>query len=231
MNRLAIFVEGNTEVIFVKKIIEEIAGRNKIYVEQGTIRGGATAPRSLTIKASNSINNNEYYVLILDCGNDKLVKTRILEEHENFTQKGYSKIIGLRDVRPDFTYSDIPKLEMALQKYVKTKFIPVEFVLSVMEIEAWFLAETSHFQKVSPNITLELIKSTLGFDPENDDMGKRPTPTQDLDNCYRIGEKSYSKRAVSSTINKLDYALMYLHFGNKDKYFKRLVKSIDAFLS
>lgn len=42
-----------------------------------------------------------------------------------------------------------------------------------MEIEAWFLAETAHFPKIDPSITVEEIKKTLLFDPENDDMSLR----------------------------------------------------------
>ncbi|OWK45365.1 hypothetical protein FRUB_01696 [Fimbriiglobus ruber] len=50
-------------------------------------------------------------MLIVDCGGDHQVKSRILEEHENLTKTSYQKIVGIRDVRPDFTSADIPRLE------------------------------------------------------------------------------------------------------------------------
>ena len=49
---------------------------------------------------------------------------------------------------------------------MKTKPIVVDFILSIMEIEAWFLAEHSHFAKIDPKITLEAIADKLKFNPE-----------------------------------------------------------------
>ena len=104
MNRLAIFVEGYTEVLFVYKLIEEIAPRNNVRIEHREIRGGKRVRRTMRrVTAASPDTGQEYFVLIIDCGGDSLVKTRILEEHENLTRKGYSRIIGIRDVRPAFT--------------------------------------------------------------------------------------------------------------------------------
>lgn len=231
MNRLAVFAEGYTEVVFVKKLIEEIAGNNKVQIDQSAIRGGSNARRSMQLRATQPYTGQRYYVLIVDCGGDDLVKTRICEEHENFTNKGYSKIIGIRDVRPKFIHADISKLEENLPKYIKTKFIPVEFILAIMEIESWFLAETSHLPKVDPAITVEAIKENLGFDPENDDMELRPYPANDLNNCYAIGGKTYKKQNVEGTVDKLDFTQMYLHFGSKFRHFNRLLNTINTFFS
>ena len=171
MNRLAIFVEGYTEILFVEKLINEIAGKNNVLIDHKKIIGGSKVRRRiLTVKAANPDASKKYYILLIDCGGDEQVKSRIIEEHRALTNKGYSKIIGIRDVRPNFTYAEIPKLEASLPKYIKTSLCPVRFILQIMEIEAWFLAETTHFSKISPSITLDTIKSALGFDPENEDM-------------------------------------------------------------
>ena len=155
MNKLAVFVEGYTEVLFVEKLIAEIAGNNKVVIDHREIRGGSASRRTFArIRASKMEGDEKYFVMIVDCGGDSLVKTRIMEEHENLTNGGYSKIIGIRDVRPDFTHADIPRLEAGLAKHIKTSLIPVEFILAVMEIEAWFLAEVSHFAKIDPGITV-----------------------------------------------------------------------------
>jgi hypothetical protein len=134
-------------------------------------------------------------------------------------------------VRPTFTYADIPKLEATLPKYIKTSLIPVEFVLAILEIEAWFLAESTHFQKIDPAITLEAIQLVLGFHPENDDMEQRLTPADDLDHCYAIAGKAYDKQQARETVNALDYARIYLELANKISYLKRLIESIEEFLS
>jgi hypothetical protein len=232
MDKLAVCVEGYTEVVFVEKLIEEIAGKNRVHIEQKRISGGSRVPRTMrTITASKPSTEHKYYILIFDCGNDELVKKRIQEEHENLTRAGYSGIIGMRDVRPMFTFADVPKLELNLPKYIKTKFIPVAFILAIMEIEAWFLAEATHFPKIEPSITAATIKATLGFDPENDDMARRLCPAQDLNACYAIGGKAYTKNQAATTINALDYESIYLELRVKITYLDRLISAIESFLS
>ena len=232
MNKLAIFVEGYTEVVFVEKMIEEIAGQNRVRIEHREIRGGRTIRRTMKlIRAARLHPRQEYYVLLFDCGGDELVKTRILEEQDNLTKAGYSMLIGIRDVRPTFAYGDIPRLEEHLPKYIKTKLVPVTFVLAVMEIEAWFLAEATHYARIEPSITMAAIKANLGFDPENDDMEQLPYPSYDLNSCYAIGGKTYVKRQAKVTVDALDHALIYTELRNKINYLDRLISAIDAFLA
>lgn len=219
MNRLAVFVEGYTEVVYVEKLIEEIAGQNRVLIEHREIRGGSRVKRTMKlIRAAKPATGQKYFVLLVDCGGDESVKTRIMEEHGNLTRKGYSKIIGLRDVRPKFTRAEIPRLEMSLPKYIKTSLTPVTFILAIMEIEAWFLAETKHFPKIDPSITVAAIKAMLGFDPENDDMEQRLAPAEDLNNCYRIGGKTYAKHQAQLTVDALDYLSMYMELSIKFMY-------------
>lgn len=232
MNKLAVFVEGYTEVVFVEKLIEEIAGKTNVRIEHREIRGGVTARRTFAqVRAAQKDTGQKYFVMIVDCGGDRLVKERILEEHENLTRASYSRIIGLRDVRPDFTLAEVPKLEVGLRAFIKTSLIPVDFFLAVQEIEAWFLAEATHFPRIDPAITVPAIKATLGFDPEQDDMEQRPTPTDDLNRCYAIGGKSYQKHLAHDTIAALDYALIYCELWQKFKYLERLIRSVELFLS
>ncbi len=232
MNKLAVFVEGYTEVAFVEKLLCEVAGENNILIETRRMTGGKNARRrSALIRAAKPSTGQKYFVLIVDCGGDRQVKARIREEHENLTRGDYTKVIGLRDVRPEFAYADIPRLEASLPRYIKTSLIPVEFVLAVMEIEAWFLAETTHFLKIDPAITVPRIIATLGFDPDNDDMGLRHAPADDLNSCYGIAGKTYQKRHANATVDVLDYALIYCQTAKKFPHLDRLIGSIGLFLS
>lgn len=99
-----------------------------------------------------------------------------------------------------------------------------------MEIEAWFLSEASHFVRINSAITVEKIKAELGFDPENDNMEQRPTPAEDLNNCYLIGGKTYNKQQSGDTVNALDYEFIYFNLSNNMKYMKRLITNIEDFL-
>lgn len=232
MRRLAIFAEGNTEILFIRKLIEEIAGEHQVIFEEIRIAGGTTCARRLIpLSGAKAQTNEKFYVLLLDCGGDHQVKSRILEEHERLTNKGYSMLIGSFDVRPRFTYADIPRLESHLSYRVKTKLAPVIFVLQIMEIESWFLSESTHFARIDPSITVDAIKSQLGFDPENDDMQRRPYPSQDLDACYRIAGKAYLKKKAQRTTDALDYTIVYTAIRAKISYLNKLISALDSFLS
>jgi hypothetical protein len=154
MRRLAVFTEGYTELLLVERLLNEIAGKNNVLFEKRRIVGGATVKRTVAVlEAAKAQTEEKFYVLLVDCGGDHQVKTRILEEHPNLTKAGYSQIIGIRDVRPTFSHSDVPQLDIDLKKYIKTSLAPVAFILGVMEVEAWFLAEHTHFERIDANLT------------------------------------------------------------------------------
>lgn len=231
MKKLAVFVEGFTEVLFVEKFLIELAGKHNIIVEQRKIRGGTTVPKSVvTLTAMQQVTTQTYFVLIVDCGSDAQVKTRILEEHENLTLDGYTKIIGLRDVRPDFNLHEVPKLRQRLGYKIKTSLVPVEFILATMELEAWFLAEINHYQHIDNAITIERITKLLAFDIENDDVTTRLNPSEDLSTVYSSVGKQYLK-GNSQTVEALDIASMYSVLTTKIAELKCLSDSIDNFMT
>lgn len=139
----------------------------------------------------------------------------------------------MRDVYRDFTHAQIPLLRSGLRLYLKTSPIEVKFVLSVMEIETWFIAEHTHFQKLHSSLTPSLIKSRLGFDPSTDDIQLRPHPAEDLDNIYHLAGLKYAKdkNRVLRTVSVLDYERIYLELPSKLADLKTLVDTITNFLT
>jgi hypothetical protein len=63
MNKMAVFVEGYTEVVFVDKLIREIANENSVRIQWRRIDGGTTCPRynhddmQLRLTPANDLNN------------------------------------------------------------------------------------------------------------------------------------------------------------------------------
>lgn len=231
MRRIAFFVEGYTEMLFVAKLISEIADAKKVVIEQKQIRGGSKSPRSVTtVKASKNLGDELFYILIYDCGGDRLVKQRILEEHPGLTKLNYEKIIGIRDIRPDFSREEIGMLRRGLRTYIKTSLAPVVFIIPIMELEAWLLAETNHYANINKDLTVELIESSLGFNPQTDDMSLREKPAEDLDQVYGLVQKSYSKGDLE-VIESLDFAHIYYELKEKIPELKDLIEHIDSFLT
>ncbi len=231
MNKMAVFVEGYTEVVFVDRLIGEIASENAVQIQWRRISGGSSCPRTNhQLKAAGPSTGQNHFVVIHDCGGDDAVKSRMMEEYQQLADAGYSKVICIRDVYPRFTHAEIPALEAGLQKYVRRKPIVVDFILSIMELEAWFLAECSHFSKIDPAITVAAIRSSLGFDPEAEDMQQRPEPAEDLARCYALGGKKYDKYNASQTVEALSFEGIYLNLVAKFPSLARLVAVIEEFL-
>lgn len=235
MRRLAIFVEGYTELLFVDRLIRELAQKKQIAIQQRQVRGGGR--RNNTKKHYKEIQTpvleggELLYILIVDCGGDRLVAQRVREEHESLSKNGYEAIVGLRDVFPDFTKADIDKLRKGMRYQVKTNLIPVHFLLAIMEIEAWFLAEHNHFSLIDPAITVETINKKLGFNPRTDDMSDRFKPATDLNNAYMIGGKSYVKGNSKGTVDKLDYDYVYIFLREKIPDLDNFLRIVENFLT
>jgi hypothetical protein len=233
MKRLAVFVEGQTEQLFAESLIREMAGQANIRFELRSIRGGAKARRETRLLRSIPADaGQEYYVLIVDCGGDETVVSRIREEYDNLVARGYEAIVGIRDVYP-LPREDIPNLARRIPLHVKTKPIRVVFVLAIMEVEAWFLAEYTHFERIDPALTVARISAHLDFDPSAGDMEQRPTPAGDLHAAYQLAGLAYSKsRArVQRTVGHLDYARLYLDIPARYPSLESLVSALDRFFS
>ena len=154
--KIAFFVEGYTEQQFVRNILIEIFGIKKIAIEVQEVKGGNKVSTSYTkIATANETDTTKYFVLVYNCNGDSSIKSYILDQRNNLIKAGYSKVIGLRDVYPDITRAEISKLRDGLKYGVPQKDLPISFVLSIIEIEAWFLAEEFHFSKINEKLTFE----------------------------------------------------------------------------
>jgi len=235
MRKLAFFVEGTSEMLFIEKLICEVAEVKDIHITKKRIRGGGKSgktPKTITeVDAVREVSGEQFFVLIFDCGNDRLVAQRLRDEHPSLTAAGYEKIVGVRDVRPDFTRDEIPQLERGMRYALKTSLAPVVFILSTMEVEAWFLAEYNHYEKVHPELTVDLVESSLGFNPRTFDSGARENPTEDMTNVYALKGVDYAKSNVQATIDKLDFDFIYTELVQSVPELGRLSAVIDEFLT
>jgi hypothetical protein len=232
MRKLAIFVEGRTEVLFLDRLIRAVAGP-EVQIQRAMATGGASSGRTLEIIKSDTNQGASYYVLLVNSGTDSRVKSDIRDRYDGLINSGYSRIIGLRDAYPTVERKDLSKLREGLMLGMKDQPITVLFVLAVMEVEAWFIAEYNHFRKIHPGLTLEAIKRCCGFDPSANDMQALAHPSEELSKIYRLKGKGYSKRGRNTerTIVALDIAKIYLEFGAKFLDLERLFEALDEFLS
>ncbi len=234
--RLAIFVEGQTEQLFVARLVREIAGEHRLQIDSRKAIGRQGRRYLCQQYVTPSDPSKRYYLLVVDSSSDESVAADIVEQYDRLSKKGYSRIIGLRDVYGKFKYRDVPKLERGIQRSLATlrpRRVPVDIVLAVMEIEAWFIAEEEHFKQIHPSLTVTAIKKRLGLDPSRDDVERIAHPSRELDRIYRLAGKRYRKKKpiARRTIRSLDYENLYVNVSTRVPRFAALVGHVDAFLS
>jgi hypothetical protein len=235
MKKMAIFVEGATELQFIDRLLQEIADEKDLQIELVQASGGARSARMYSVIAgsgSGSGSAKKFFIRIINSSTDNRVASDIRDNYAGLEKAGFSVIIGIRDVYP-LTFQELPKLRIGLCYKLRTKPISVDFVLGVMEIEAWFLAEHTHFSRIHPNLSASRIAALHGFDPSADDMQLRPQPALDLHTAYSLEGLAYRKEAsqIKRTINSLDYAAIYLEHRAKFPDFEVFMQVIDQFFS
>ena len=229
MYKIAFFVEGQTEMLFLEKLLAEIFGQKKIAVETQRTKGGKSCAKTVVkIKSPTIDGSTKYYALISDCGSDSRVASEVADNRESMIKAGFSKIIGIRDVFPR-TIEELPEVRKYLYHRIPQKDIAIRHILGIMEIESWFLAEHTHFEKIDPALSVNLIEKNLGFNPEADNMELRANPAKDLTNCYRLVSKTYNKkeRNAKRTIELLDYSLLYFVLPMKVSSLSELISEIE----
>ncbi|MCY2951478.1 MAG: hypothetical protein NTU53_05810 [Planctomycetota bacterium] len=237
MKKLAIFAEGGTEQAFAEKLLLAVGGERRIQIRKQRFRGGRrggprTRSASTWVGIPHGSADAKYYAQIIDCGQDERVKGDLIENYKSLTQHGFDAVIGIQDVIPK-THAELHLVKLHLRDRLPTKPINPVMVLAIMETEAWFLAEHTHFPRVHPGLTPTTVSKAAGFDPIKDDMEARVRPAEDLHRIYQAVGCVYEKKpqCIQRTVDALDYESVYLELGDRVPAIRPLIEAIDAFLS
>lgn len=228
LKKLAVFVEGMTERIFVERFIKELAGERNVFFEVKSF----PSHRGVAFHQIPEAGQGNFFVLIYDCQNDEQVKSVILDRREALESAGYSLILGLRDVYPT-PLSEVHKVAGRLAYGVPTKGIPTHILLAVTEIESWFLQEATHYLRIDNLLDVSEFKSKFNFDPTIDSAETIEHPAQLLDEIYKSIGKRYKKRRahIARTVGALDIDNMYMEAVKLLPHFQIFVGHIDGFLT
>jgi hypothetical protein len=232
LHKMAIFVEGPTELIFLRRLLEEIAGKGNISFTAQEGRGKLGHRKIDTYRFEKEW-NSEWYVLLVTSCNDEQVTSDVNDRYDSLIEQGFEKMLALRDVRPRIEREEISNFQRGFDKYIKATTVKPVLVLAVMEIEAWFLAEHTHFERIDPLLTLSNIKDTLKFDPSAEDVEIRPIPSADVKAVYKSAGHRYDKsvECVKRTVNCLDMASIYVHLPARVTSIGKLTAELDSFFT
>ena len=151
MRKTAIFVEGNTELVFIRRYLQMNFEYEDLDVECRKRQFGRFDEVPFSLKEAQ---NPKYHFRIIDSGGEVNVLDDILEDEQLLYNHGYQKIIGLRDMFSENYIKEI-KQPRKIKPELNQKFIDgsqarinreakkpdsISFCFAIMEIEAWFLA-------------------------------------------------------------------------------------------
>jgi hypothetical protein len=227
--KIAVFVEGLTEQEFTIRLLEELVGNIPItfnvfiqtYGNLSFVEAKTNAPGGYNIE-----------VLVANCCHDDQVKSQINDQYKKLVSNGYTTIIGLRDVYP-LLHKDIPNLRKDLSKKLVKGTVPIIMHLSILETEAWFLEELTHYEKIDPDLGLDKVIAN-GFDYVNTRAADLPHPTETLDNIYKSVNKRYisnrnkkNKNKIRRTVNALSYENLYEVTQHIDHSLHGFIESLE----
>lgn len=241
MKKVVIFVEGNTELIFVREYLRkrfefeyedlEIECRKRQFKRFDEVPFQIPNP------------NAKFHFRIIDSGSDVKVLDDILEDEQRLYNLGYQKIIGLRDMYSE-NYIKIVEQSRVIQTDINQKFIDVSqerinqkaknpdsisFCFAIMEVEAWLLGIGAIWEK--KGIPNQMILEELGqdlsiIDPEIMFFH----PAREVEKILAIAEENYDKHAkeVESLVGKITKQNFETLFeSNKCNSFKQFVAALS----
>ncbi len=236
--KVAIYVEGITEVGFVYRLIGEKYRWDwtKVQIEclNLTPVDAANDLRDIGMDSAPD------YFLIYDSGSDTSVVSDIRERFKSHREQGFDKVVGLRDVYSE-SYIElygrqhnqqnilnfIRDIQEPLAELDKTGFIRVRF--AVMETEAWMLALGEVFQKIDNSLNADGLLTKAGYDINSDPQIAYFHPYAKLEDIFKSIGKNYHKhwREIKEIIFKLTWSdFETLYNSGKCKSFKDFYDSI-----
>jgi hypothetical protein len=231
MRKIAMFVEGQTEQIFLAKLIQEIIGSHGFTIDNYKFIGGSRIPRKpikITTKSKNG--NAEYYFVLYDCGGDEKVQSDIRERIESLYEESFSLVLGIRDAYPE---TDLAKLRSYLYFGIPVfNNISTNIILAINEIESWFLVEETHYPKISHRLSFNDANQITGIDVSRDTTEAIPHPSFSLKQIYIKGGTTYDKSAsnVQRTVDVMGYENLYLNVRNRNNSLNELLSCLDGLI-
>lgn len=238
--KIAFFVEGLTETIYIRYLLLNIFNNSDIEID--IYRSFNTQKSSPAYGIKNEVAKLKF--LVLDVEGDSNVLSGIKEREKNLFVQGYMKVFGLRDMYSNeydslsssggVDQTAILKIQSGIQEEINKMSNPslISFHFAVMEIEAWFLAMIAVLSRIDSQITVEFIKNKLGYDllSINPELYFRK-PSVDLGKIYLLVGKSYDKstHCLESLMSKMQRQDYYdLCNSGKVGYYKSFFEDITT---
>ncbi len=226
MIRIAIFVEGQTERKFAKKLIGKRYGHLTLKVTELVRKGKNPYISNEAPTASACVDCS--FLLVEVPSRDKLISYVVDNASNMVVKQDFVLLLGLQDLFPN-KRSDKMQIMNSIDEKIKKspQYNKISVVLAVMETEAWFLCDWQMFTRIDSKLTNTYIQSCLGFDIVNDDPELVYNhPARTLDEILRLANHRYRKHKpeIESIVNNLDLKYLCSCTGKIDSFFNFVSK-------
>ena len=219
LQKVVIFLEGQGELIFIRKLLVLLNDPAKVSFECFELYGSLEQKVPYAYGMTNPY--AEIYFKIINVGNDERVLTAIGEREEKLLKSGVDKIIGLRDmyskayrkrsknVIDDNVTQETLKLVTTIIANMSNPD-KINFHFSIIELETWWLSMYNLFARIDDRLTVSFIKEKLGYnlskiDPEITFFH----PSLEIEKIFKLVDTSYKKHfdddeSITSKIKSSD---------------------------
>lgn len=213
MKKIAIFTEGQSELIFTRNLLFKIFNYQYLSIDCFKLHSSS---ENRVFSQSNP--NAAYHFQIVDVGNDSKVISYIREQFNYLVSRNFEMVIGLKDLyskayRKRSKVVDEETNRLFINKQTEVlRSIPnhsnrIRLFFQIMEFEAWLLSMPNLLEKVDDELTVEFIDENLGFNlndivPQNEFLH----PANQFKEIMSLAGISYkkTKAQLESIVSKID---------------------------
>ena len=237
--KLAVFVEGQTELVFVREFLKQWYGYDVNVV--GFDCYNLLAKEFCDAEYKYGSEDSENYFMIVNVGNDNSVLSSIIGRLKFLRNKGFQLVVGLRDMYSSQYIKDAHKHEIVdevSRQHVESvkKILSdledgvfVDFHFAIMEVEAWFMGMDDFMERLDGRLTRDFVSQNLNISLDDDPEKTMFHPAAELGKIYALVGKQYDKHKsdISSIMSLLtnDDFLSLINSG-KCSTFKMFAESL-----
>lgn len=237
--RLAVFVEGQTELVFVREFLKQWYGYDASVVGFVCYNLQNNEFRDTAYQYGDE--DSENYFMLVNVGNDNSVLSNICSRLEFLLRQGYQLVIGLRDMYSKQYIKDAgghvidetvnQKHKEAVKEVLDSTLHgeSVDFHFAIMEVEAWLLGMHDYLLYVDNSLTVNRIKDSTGVNLEEDPERTIVHPAAELGKIYGLVGKKYDKHlsdisSIMSLLTNEDFSKLIA--SGKCNTFKSFAESL-----
>jgi hypothetical protein len=245
MKRIALFVEGQTEMVFLQSLLHWIFGYNIRYICKELSSYNIIPWKQREYGKDNPSPDIDF--IIINVGGEGTLINAIKDREEKLVEQGFERIIGIKDMYSEeyekhvvikvIDDSITQKFVEGMKKTISTMKNPnrIELHFAIMEIEAWFLMMHKVFERIDPILTVEYIKEKLEkdllyIDPQKEFF----KPASFVEQILGLSGLKYKKtlddvNRIVSRLTETDIQVS-LH-SNKCQSFKDFYRCLESVIS